>query len=418
MKLSFIMIVKNGEKTIGKALESIKDITFEQIVVDTGSTDRTVEIARELGADVYHFEWIDDFAAARNFSIDQASGDWILGLDADEYFLPEDTQKLLEFLKQTLAQPKKREKIKAISCMAVSIDDNGRPMTKNPTLHLFRNHPSIRFTGRIHEQLSIDISEIEHAGDISLYHTGYSQATHKETGKAERNIKLLRAELENDPSNINLKVYLANSLSISTGEEHQTQAEELYNEILSSDALGSVHITMRVKMHIFFINKYLNEPGKIAESEEMCRRALADIPECIDFWYFLAMVLSKKGEHQAAWELLKKCEAKLIEAAETNGAIVIPADPTVLFGQMILTAQKLNDLENVVLYSTHVLSLDKTRHSVLSPLIATLLHYGVTEEETVSLLSNIYDFNDNDELAFVAAAARNCGATAFADRLG
>ena len=71
VRLSQCMIVKNEEENIERALSWGKDIMYEQIVVDTGSTDRTVEIAERLGAKVYHFEWIDDFAAAKNYAIEQ-----------------------------------------------------------------------------------------------------------------------------------------------------------------------------------------------------------------------------------------------------------------------------------------------------------------------------------------------------------
>ena len=90
------MIVKNEEKNIRRALSWGKDIMCEQIVVDTGSSDRTVEIAREMGAKIFFFPWINDFAAAKNFAIDQAKGDWIAFLDADESFTPEDTKKIPE----------------------------------------------------------------------------------------------------------------------------------------------------------------------------------------------------------------------------------------------------------------------------------------------------------------------------------
>ena len=84
--ISQCMIVKNEEKNIRRALSWGKDIMCEQIVVDTGSSDRTVEIAREMGAKIFSFPWINDFAAAKNFAIDQAKGDWIAFLDADESF--------------------------------------------------------------------------------------------------------------------------------------------------------------------------------------------------------------------------------------------------------------------------------------------------------------------------------------------
>ena len=90
ISISQCMIVKNEEKNIRRALSWAKEIVQEQVVVDTGSTDRTVEIAESMGAKIFHFEWCDDFSAAKNYAIEQATGDWIAFLDADEYFTPED----------------------------------------------------------------------------------------------------------------------------------------------------------------------------------------------------------------------------------------------------------------------------------------------------------------------------------------
>ena len=80
--LSVCMIVKNEESNIERALSWGKGIVSEQIVIDTGSTDNTVKIAESMGAKVYHFEWIDDFSAAKNYAIEKCSGDWIAFLDA------------------------------------------------------------------------------------------------------------------------------------------------------------------------------------------------------------------------------------------------------------------------------------------------------------------------------------------------
>ena len=98
IRLSQCMIVKNEEKNIRRALSWGKEIMWEQIVVDTGSTDQTVSIAMEMGAKVFHFQWIDDFASAKNYAIEKAQGDWIVFLDADEYLSPQDTQKLPSLL--------------------------------------------------------------------------------------------------------------------------------------------------------------------------------------------------------------------------------------------------------------------------------------------------------------------------------
>ena len=94
IRISQCMIVKNEEKNIERALSWGRDVVWEQIVVDTGSTDHTVEIAKRMGARLFHFDWIDDFAAAKNYAIEKAGGDWIAFLDADEYLSEEDAKKL------------------------------------------------------------------------------------------------------------------------------------------------------------------------------------------------------------------------------------------------------------------------------------------------------------------------------------
>ena len=94
MRLSQCMIVKNEERNIERALRWGKGVVWEQIVVDTGSRDRTVQIAESMGARVYHYTWTDDFSAAKNYAISKAGGEWIAFLDADETFAPGDGEKL------------------------------------------------------------------------------------------------------------------------------------------------------------------------------------------------------------------------------------------------------------------------------------------------------------------------------------
>ena len=100
--LSLSMIVKNEEKLIERVLACAKTFCDEMIVVDTGSTDRTVELAEKMGAKVFHFEWIEDFAAARNYSLAQCTGDWVMWLDADDIITPECQQKLKELKENDL----------------------------------------------------------------------------------------------------------------------------------------------------------------------------------------------------------------------------------------------------------------------------------------------------------------------------
>ena len=89
-RISQCMIVKNEERNIERALSWGKAVIWEQIVVDTGSTDRTVELAKKMGAKVFFLEWPEDFAAAKNYAIDRAEGEWIVFLDADEHMTEKD----------------------------------------------------------------------------------------------------------------------------------------------------------------------------------------------------------------------------------------------------------------------------------------------------------------------------------------
>jgi len=402
------MIVQNEEKNIEKALSWSKDITYEQIVVDTGSTDRTVELAKKMGAKVYDFEWINDFSAARNYSLEQATGDWILIMDADEYFPAGDAKKLLSHVVRVESDPDMREKCIALSCAAVNIDDAGRPMSRVSNVRLFRNTPEIRYTGRIHEQNHIDATGVKWMDDICLIHTGYSETEREEKGKEERNVKLLRQELANDPENIDLKAYLADSLKSSDEEADIAEVEALFAEVIEGGE--RVNFKLRIKAYIYFMNKYVNDPEKRIICEELCHRAIEEFPENIDFEYFMASIYNYKGEHQKAWDLLKSGEERLLSGANLGASFYVPADPMMIYGQLLLAAQGLRDIDGIIMYATLMLSSDKTRHDILSPYIFTLLNHNASEDDIVGLLMNIYNFSDPNDLLLIARAAKDSGA--------
>ena len=104
-KVSLTMIVRNEEENLPRCLESVQGLFDEIIVVDTGSTDRTKEIAAGFGARVFDFAWIDDFSAARNVALDHASGDYALWLDADDVIEPSQKEKLRELLQLGTSVP-------------------------------------------------------------------------------------------------------------------------------------------------------------------------------------------------------------------------------------------------------------------------------------------------------------------------
>jgi len=141
------MIVKNEEAVLTRCLESAARWVDEIIIVDTGSTDKTIEIAEKFGAKISHFKWVNDFAAARNFSLEKAMGEWILWLDADDV-LPEETGSRLRNL-VSYAEPH-------VGCISMFYETRTNFKASHISrTSLFRNHPDIRFVHRVHEQLLI-----------------------------------------------------------------------------------------------------------------------------------------------------------------------------------------------------------------------------------------------------------------------
>ncbi|WDH82486.1 glycosyltransferase [Paenibacillus urinalis] len=198
-RISLCMIVKNEERSLPSCLNSVRGAVDEVIVVDTGSTDQTVQLARQQGAIVIPFEWCDDFAAARNRGLEAATGDWILFLDADEML----DDKAREELPLWGAQ----EGVDGFFLQIHNYTGNGSGgVTINPVLRMFRNDPKHRFSGRIHEQIAESIVNHNpqahfHMTDMIIHHYGYSEEIVLEKDKVSRNTRLLQQVIHEDPDN-------------------------------------------------------------------------------------------------------------------------------------------------------------------------------------------------------------------------
>jgi glycosyltransferase involved in cell wall biosynthesis len=187
--LSAAMIVRNEEHCLRACLGSIRDLVDEIVVVDTGSRDRTIEIAREFGARVFEFPWCDDFSAARNYALERVQGEWVLQIDADEVARPFDRDEIHRRLRDPL-----------VGGYYVRFQRR-RMLTPNWQLKLFRRHPKLRYRGVIHENLEptmirrvirlslgecpLEIDHFGYDGDLSAKHA--------------RNLPLLLRRLERSP---------------------------------------------------------------------------------------------------------------------------------------------------------------------------------------------------------------------------
>lgn len=206
MKISVCYIAKNEEKNLPLSLETVRDLGDELIVVDTGSTDATRKIAEDAGARVYSFPWRDDFAAARNFALDRAVGDWIVFLDADEGFLHPETVRAKIGEIDAMTPPADAVMVTRINMDFEATDVQGA----DRAARIFRNLPEIRYHGRIHETISHARGSLrlyQDDGSLSLYHTGYAGNAGRQ--KAERNLRMLLADVETGGEQPGQYMYLA-----------------------------------------------------------------------------------------------------------------------------------------------------------------------------------------------------------------
>lgn len=149
--ITLCMIVKNEENTIQRCLDSVKSLIDEIIIVDTGSTDRTREITSSYTEKIYDFEWIDDFAAARNFSFSQATMDYIFWLDADDVLNPSERLKLVE-LKTTLDAS--MDAVTMVYC--ITHDEYGNTIHSVRRTRLVKRSRNYRWVGAVHEDLLVE----------------------------------------------------------------------------------------------------------------------------------------------------------------------------------------------------------------------------------------------------------------------
>ncbi|MDR2770747.1 MAG: glycosyltransferase family 2 protein [Clostridiales Family XIII bacterium] len=196
MKISVCWIAKNEEFNIARSINSVKDFVDEMIVVDTGSADRTVEVAAALGARVEHFEWIDDFAAARNYAISFSTGDVVICPDADMWFEPPFGKRHRDRIAQELKFPH----AEAVALKLTDIDTaTGVAINELFGTYVFKKAPDIAYFDPIHESLrhaNGNYLNTRYALDLNVNHSGYSPALLPQ--KAKRNMEMLKKAAERE----------------------------------------------------------------------------------------------------------------------------------------------------------------------------------------------------------------------------
>lgn len=292
ISLSLCMIVKNEEEVLARCLESIKNIVDEINIVDTGSTDKTVEIAKQYTDRVFHYEWNSDFAAARNESLKYATKDYILYLDADDVILPEDQTKLIE-LKETLDP-----NVDAVSMYYnAGTDEFGNVTLQYRLNRLLKRASNFKWKGDCHNYLNVTGEIIN--SDVSVTHK-------KSSHSVGRNLAIYETRKENGETfTARDYFYYGNELR---ENRHYQEAIESYQKNISLSTgwiEDKVYACINKADCYRYLDDKVNELASLFESIQFAKTPRPEICSRIGFYF----QRNKEFKHAIFWyELATKLE--------------------------------------------------------------------------------------------------------------
>lgn len=297
MKIIGCYIVKNEAEALCRSIKTIQNQVDEIVVVDTGSEDNTIVVAEKAGAKIYHFLWQDDFAMARNFALDKLTGDWVVFLDADEYF-SEDTADNLRHI--IMAQGRE---INLLLVQRQDVDEARQPLMKLYVPRIFRIRDDLRYVGAIHEELRQNRNVVEGIAQISpealtLIHTGYAGALG--TVKARRNLALLQREMGRSSHPEQYYGYLAEAYDGLA--EREKAMEYAYLDI----ARGRQTETYASRSYRLLLDKLAEHKRDYRERLRVAELAVRDFPEMPEFHAELAESLAAGWQYTEAADEMQK----------------------------------------------------------------------------------------------------------------
>ena len=403
MKISQAMIVKNEEKNIERALSWGKGVVSEQIVVDTGSTDRTVEIAKKMGAEVYFFPWQDDFSLAKNFAISKCRYPWIAMLDADESFSEQDAKKMKDYI----ALVEKDPKVHGLRTAIADIDPNGQVVSLDSTVRLFRNREDIRYRRAIHEQLCLtngeDFRPANCGNNLTVLHTGYQAEVLSKKLKENRNINLLLKELEKNPEEFDLYVYLGMEYAFrKKWKEAIMQYRKFYAFFPEQKEKFKAVFSMALSAHLRALYQLSEEEetkgqdchtkrqALLCDAEELLEKGREFLPESTDYLYPIAVLYYRNGFYENVLSLLLEFLEKKEKEKNTVFSKEALSEMLSVYGMLADSYFRLGKYREAVQYATAVLQSDPKQVDVLQTLLFTFSRAGTPWREVERFLSPIY----------------------------
>ena len=350
--LSLSMIVRDEAERLEACLRSVQGFVDEMVVVDTGSRDDTVAIARGLGATVHQIAWPGDFAPARNQALQWLTGDWVLVLDADERLRPE----AREPLRRLMAEPD----LLLINLLRQELGAVQSPYSN--VSRLFRRHPAIHWSRAYHSLVDDSVAElmqrephwrIADCSEPALLHDGYRpelladgskaqrlrQAMEAELrqrpddpyacaklgalevaeGRWQRGVDLLRRGLEQCPAASHPERYeLLLHLALAETERDPEVAIELYRQALVSPLAARLTLAAQLNLAALLLRL-----GRLEDAEQLCGQATSVAPEIGLGWYNLGLIRRRRGDIAGALAAYRQAAALSPDHAETQQNLAV-----------------------------------------------------------------------------------------------
>jgi GT2 family glycosyltransferase len=377
LTLSLCMIVKDEEEMLAGCLEPVYRQVDEIVVVDTGSSDRTVEIAESFGAKVIHFPWNGSFADARNVSLEAATGDWILYLDADEHVLPETAPLLRDLLGRTW-----REGFHLVETNYTGGDVSG-PAVTHLALRIFRNRPDYRFEGRIHEQKTRNmptyLPERFETASVRMLHYGYLKGRVADKDKSRRNLELLEQEAAEGAcpfTEYNLGSEYVRLGDHERAREHFERAWSLLGESWHDVGYAAILLTR--------LSAARRQTGDLVGAKTVLLQGVAAFPDHTDLILELAACVANEGNLDEAEQLCLRC----LEMGDAPARYVATVGSGTFLALSLLASLKTEsgDAAGAEEILRRSLSDYPDYVAPVLPLVASMLGRGCTPEEAATVV--------------------------------
>lgn len=431
-RLSQALIVKNEEDNIERALSWGRSFLDEQIVVDTGSTDRTVEIAKRCGAAVYHFDWVNDFSAAKNFALEKCTGDWIFFLDADEYLEPADPKQIKKALQNATAQ-----RANSISCTLVNLSDTMEELDQAVLIRILKNEPGLHYYYPIHEQILFPsgLKTCNAAELLTIKHTGYTREAIINKDKTRRNLEIINHYLAQNPNDYVMISYLADEYR--SVQDYRAAISSYYSAIekmpdsLSADSQRAIYTfcyLMEILVTLYTASEKDTQLQNLAKDISIQAEQILDLyqtastvfPKEASFDYWIGYFYYKKKLFCDAISAFQQTLAKL--AAHPNALGQINQNFTgnvyALLGDSFFHAE---DYEHALEFSVKALSLEPYNPTAGTVLLsvgkALLRQRAATLDQFLPIVTGLYSLENTKNLLFLHHLASDISFEEFEQKI-